>query len=118
MDVNGEEVCARRCRKEPKSDASTVGDPAFSSWSVTAWYGKQPKRRMPNEVQEVGGPNSTDEAVNKISGGGKSRTSCSSQLRPAGQYQRGNICCTQRQTSPYTETGERRTNKWQRNWRE
>ena len=31
------------------------------------------KGRMPNGVQEVGGPNSTDEAVNKISGGGKSR---------------------------------------------
>ena len=38
---------------------------------------------MSNGVQEVGGPNSTDEAVNKISGGGKSRMSCSSQLRPA-----------------------------------
>ena len=35
---------------------------------------------MSNGVQEVGGPNSTDEAVNKISGGGKSRMSCSSQL--------------------------------------
>ena len=40
MDVNGEEVCARRCRKEPfmqhKSDASTVGDPAFSELFLTA----------------------------------------------------------------------------------
>ena len=31
-------------------------------------------------LQAVGGPNSTDEAVNKISGGGKLRESCSSQL--------------------------------------
>ena len=48
-------------------------------------------------MQVVGGPNSTDEGMNKkINTGGKSRESCSSQFWPAKLYQRGNISYTQR----------------------
>ena len=49
-----------------------------------------------NEVQVVGGPNSTGEGMNKINTGGKSRENCASQFWPAKLYQRGNISYTQR----------------------
>ena len=54
------------------------------------------KRRMAKEMQVVGGPNSTDEGMNKINTRGKSRENCSSQFWPAKLYQRGNISYTQR----------------------
>ena len=54
------------------------------------------KRRKTNEVQVVGGPNSTGEGMNKINTGGKSRENCASQFWPAKLYQRGNISYTQR----------------------
>ena len=48
------------------------------------------------EMQVVGGSNSTDEGMNKINTGGKSRENCASQFWPAKLYQRGNISYTQR----------------------
>ena len=45
------------------------------------------KRRMTKEMQVVGGPNSTDEGMNKINTRGKSRENCSSRLWPAELYQ-------------------------------
>ena len=45
------------------------------------------KRRMAKEMQVVGGPNSTDEGMNKINTRGKSRENCSSQFWPAKLYQ-------------------------------
>ena len=54
------------------------------------------KRRKAKEMQVVGGPKSTDEGMNKINAGGKSRENCSSQFWPAKLYQRGNISYTQR----------------------
>lgn len=47
-------------------------------------------------MQVVGGPKSTDEGMNKINAGGKSRENCALQFWPAKLYQRGNISYTQR----------------------
>ena len=62
------------------------------------WEGskKVMQRRMVKEMQVVGGPNITDEGMNKINTRGKSRENCSSQFWPAKLYQRGNISYTQR----------------------
>ncbi len=54
------------------------------------------KRRKTNEIQVVGDPSSTNESMNKINTGGKSRENCASQFWSAKQYQRGNISYTQR----------------------
>ena len=54
------------------------------------------KRRKEKEMQVVGGPKSTDEGMNKINAGGKSRENCALQFWPAKLYQRGNISYTQR----------------------
>ena len=42
-------------------------------------------------MQVVGGPNSTDEGMNKINTRGKSRENCSLQFWPTKLYQRGNL---------------------------
>ena len=52
--------------------------------------------REANEHMVVGGPNSTDEGMNKINAGGKSRESVPLTLWPAKRYRRGNISYTQR----------------------
>ena len=71
-------------------------EPAFSSVVCKQKVCLTTKRRMAKEMQVVGGPNSTDEGMNKINTRGKSRENCSSQFWPAKLYQRGNISYTQR----------------------
>ena len=71
-------------------------EPAFSSVVCKQKVCLTTKRRMAKEMQVVGGPNSTDEGMNKINARGKSRENCSSQFWPAKLYQRGNISYTQR----------------------
>ena len=71
-------------------------EPAFSSVVCKQKVCLTTKRRTAKEMQVVGGPNSTDEGVNKINTRGKSRENCSSQFWPAKLYQRGNISYTQR----------------------
>ena len=71
-------------------------EPAFSSVVCKQKVCLTTKRRMVKEMQVVGGPNSTDEGMNKINTRGKSRKNCSSQFWPAKLYQRGNISYTQR----------------------
>lgn len=66
-------------------------EPAFSSVVCKQKVCLTTKRRMAKEMQVVGGPNSTDEGMNKINTRGKSRENCSSQFWPAKLYQRGNI---------------------------
>ena len=71
-------------------------EPAFSSVVCKQKVCLTTKRRMVKEMQVVGGPNITDEGMNKINTRGKSRENCSSQFWPAKLYQRGNISYTQR----------------------
>ena len=62
-------------------------EPAFSSVVCKQKVCLTTKRRMAKEMQVVGGPNSTDEGMNKINTRGKSRENCSSQFWPAKLYQ-------------------------------
>ena len=55
-------------------------EPAFSSVVCKQKVCLTTKRRMAKEMQVVGGPNSTDEGMNKINTRGKSRENCSSQF--------------------------------------
>ena len=57
-------------------------EPAFSSVVCKQKVCLTTKRRMAKEMQVVGGPNSTDEGMNKINTRGKSRENCSSQFWP------------------------------------
>ncbi len=56
-----------------KDYMSTVGEPAFSSVVCKRKVCPTTKRRKAKEMQVVGGPKSTDEGMNKINAGGKSR---------------------------------------------
>ena len=71
-------------------------EPAFSSVVCKQKVCLTTKRRMVKEMQVVGGPNITDEGMNKINTRGKSKENCSSQFWPAKLYQIGNISYTQR----------------------
>ena len=51
-------------------------EPAFSSVVCKQKVCLTTKRRMAKEMQVVGGPNSTDEGMNKINTRGKSRENC------------------------------------------
>ena len=72
------------------------GEPAFSLYCADKVCIFNQSGRHAKEMQVVGGPNSTDEGMNKINTRGKSRENCSSQFWPAKLYQRGNISYTQR----------------------
>ena len=64
------------------------------------------KRRMVKEMPVVGGPNSTDEGMNKINTRGKSRENCSSQFWPAKLYQsKSSNMSTGQQKSPHFQRG-------------
>ena len=78
-------------------DYMSTGEDLHFLFRVCKWKVCPPtKRRKTNEVQVVGGPNSTGEGMNKINTGGKSRENCALQFWPAKLYQRGNISYTQR----------------------
>ena len=71
-------------------------EPAFSSVVCKRKVCLTTKRRIVKEMQVVGGPNITDEGMNKINTRGKSKENCSSQFWPAKLYQRGKSSYTQR----------------------
>ena len=55
-------------------------EPAFSSVVCKQKVCLTTKRRMAKEMQVAGGPNSTNEGMNKINPRGKSRVNCSSRF--------------------------------------